>query len=350
MNNCKINTGTLISVLSKMLNTKITHADYQTKDLEGGTIGDVLLVTGVADTADGRKLPYNVVYKKTGKFERHNDPGSWRREYDLYTSDFSTVFTDSLRWPECYYAEINEKEHHLWMEYIDVADRLLDGELHSHAPWTTGLKMTPPMYVHAAEALGRFQGRLYAEQPSILQRLTNLSNTDYLKGFYMKYRLWPEVYDYIRNSDCQLPKELCKMLIEIDEHADDIFLRVEKLPIVLCHRDFWVTNIFCASDKVVLIDWDTTGWGYLGEDIASLIADDADIIHMVENFKNCIPAYYKGFSEYVDVSYITDNCIYEIILLMYGYRTVEGYRFAETSAEKDLCLKTLQKIYELKGV
>lgn len=333
MSNCKIKTGTLIRVLSKMLDTEILCADYQTKDLEGGTIGDVQLITGIADTACGRKLPYNVVFKKTVKFVRHNDPESWRREYDLYASDLGTAFTKSLRWPKCYHAELNENEHHLWMEYIDGV---------------TGLNMTPPMYERAAAELGRLQGKLYAERPSILQNLTNLSNTDYLKGFYTKYRLWTEVYDYIRGDDCELPRALCKMLIELDEQADEIFLRVEKLPLVLCHRDFWVTNLFYIPDEIVLIDWDTTGWGYLGEDIASLIADDADVVHMIENFKNCIPAYYKGFSEYADVSYIKDNCIYEMILLMYGYRNVEGYKFAETLEEKELCLKTLQKIYEIK--
>jgi len=334
MSDCKINTATLINVLNKMLVTKIAHADYQTKALEGGTIGDVQLVTGVAATIDGRKLPFNVVYKKTAKFKRHNDPESWRREYDLYASGFSATFTNSLRWPECYHAEINENEHHLWLEYVGGV---------------TGLNMTPTMYERAAEELGQFQGKLYAQKPNILQGLANLSNTDYLKSFYMKYRLWPEVYDYIRSSNCDLPRELCKMLIDIDKQADEIFLRVSKLPIVLCHRDFWVTNIFYSPDEIVLIDWDTTGWGYLGEDIASLVADDADVVHMIENFKNCIPAYYKGFSQYVDVSHIKDNCIYEIILLMYGYRTVEGYKFAETPEEKTLCLKTLQKIYEMKG-
>ena len=335
MSDCKINTETLTNVLGKMLGVPIARADYHTKDLEGGTIGDVLLVTGTAYTIDGKEQTYSVVYKKTAKFERHNDPHSWRREYDLYASELDTLFSDSLRWPTRYHSEINDDENQLWLEYVNGV---------------TGYDMTPRLCERAAEELGRFQGRLCAEQPSILRSLANLSNTDYLRGFYMKYRLWPEVYDYIRSDDCELPKEICEMLIENDEQADEIFLRIEKLPIVLCHRDFWVTNILCTPETFALIDWDTTGWGYLGEDIASLIADDADVVHMLENFKNCIPAYYKGFSEYVDVSHIEDNCVHEIILLMYGYRTVEGYKFAETPAEKENCLKTLQKIYEMKGL
>jgi len=52
------------------------------------------------------------------------------------------------------------------------------------------------------------------------------------------------------------------------------------LPIVLCHRDFWIENIFLSQGKLRLIDWDCVGWGFAGEDIASLIADDKDVEYM----------------------------------------------------------------------
>jgi len=79
-------------------------------------------------------------------------------------------------------------------------------------------------------------------------------------------------------------KYLCKMLIDVDEHSDEIWERIERLPVVLCHRGFWVANIFYTDHKILLMDWDTTGWGYMGEDIASLIADEADVDNMlIEN-------------------------------------------------------------------
>jgi thiamine kinase-like enzyme len=135
------------------------------------------------------------------------------------------------------------------------------------------------------------------------------------------------------------------MLIDIDESESDVWSRIEKLPIILCHRDFWVTNIFYKDDKIVLIDWDTTGWGYFGEDLASLLADEADVDYMVEYYQRCVPAYYTGFSEYVDVSHIADHCIRELILVMFGYRLVEWYKFAKSPDDKTLHLNTLQKIY-----
>jgi Phosphotransferase enzyme family len=326
---------TLALVLSKMLDKTIIRADYQLKELQGGTIGIVRLVTGMAETSDGENLPYKMVWKTQKKFERYGDPDSWCREYDLYASDFKQVFFDSLRWPECYHAEINGDEIQLWMEYIDGV---------------SGLNLTSEMYERAAEELGRFQGKLYAERPNVLQNLTNLSKVEFTKNYYLRYRSWNVLYDYIRSDDCEMPKHLCKMLIDLDNNADEIFSRIEKLPIVLCHRDFWVANIFYSDSTIVLIDWDTAGWGYLGEDIASLIADEADVCHMVEYYQKCVPAYYRGVSEYADVSHNSDHCVYELILVMFGYRLVEWYKFAESPEDKSMHLNTLQKIYEMRNL
>lgn len=328
---------TLIYALSRQLKKDIVYADYQTTQLQGGTVGNVYLITGNAETADDEKLPYRIVLKIQKEWERYGDPGSWRREYDLYASDLGATFSDAFRWPTCYHSEINaeENEFQLWLEYIDGV---------------TGLDLTGDMYEQAALELGRYQGKLYLEQPAVLQSLNNLSHTDFMKNTYLHYRSWPVVYNYIRSEDCELPQHLPQMLIDIDKHADEILARIERLPRVLCHRDFWVTNLIYAEGKIALIDWDTSGWGYLGEDLASLIADESDINHMVEYYQRCVPAYYKGFSQYVDVSHIADNCVYEMILLVFGYRLVEAYLYAEDDEEKTKQVLTLQKIYEMKAI
>ncbi|CAI6087005.1 aminoglycoside phosphotransferase family protein [Cohnella sp. JJ-181] len=323
--------------LNKMFKMDIVAVDYQTMPLQGGTVGNVYLVSGTAETAKGEKLPYRIVLKNQKKWERYGDPGSWRREYDLYSSDMGATFSEALRWPTCYHAEFNAEgnEYDLWLEYIDGV---------------TGLNLTGAMHEKAALELGRYQGRLYAEQPAALQSLTNLSHADFMKNKYLHYRSWPVVYDYVRSEDCELPLYVRQMLIDIDKQADGIFARIEKLPLVLCHRDFWVTNLIYADGNFALIDWDTSGWGYLGEDLASLIADEPDIDHMVEHYQRCIPAYYKGFLEYTDASQIEDHCVYDIILLVFGYRLVEGYLHAETDQEKTNYVRTLQKIYEMKTI
>lgn len=326
---------TLTYALSQLFKKDIISADYQTMSLQGGTVGNVYLVTGIAETAEVEKLPYRIVLKIQKKWDRYGDPGSWRREYDLYESDLGSTFRDTFRWPTCYHAEMNseENEFQLWLEYIDGI---------------TGLDLTGDMYEEAALELGRYQGELYAEQPAVLQSLTNLSHSDLMKNTYLHYRSWPVVYDYIRSEDCEFPQHVRQMLIDIDEHADEIFARIEKLPLVLCHRDFWVTNLIYAEGKIVLIDWDTCGWGYLGEDLASLIADEADTDHMVEYYQRCVPAYYKGFSDHADVTTIANHCVYELILLVFGYRLVEWYLHTEEHDEKAKHVDTLQKIYEMK--
>jgi len=325
----------LALVLSKMLGKTISRADYQTRQLQGGTLGVVRLVTGMAETSDGESLPYKVVWKTQKKWERHGDPDSWRREYDLYVSDFGKSFTDSLRWPECYHAEMNGEEIQLWMEYI---------------VGVSGSNLTPDMVERAAEELGRFQGKLHVEQPVLLQNLINLSKVEFVKNFYERYRSWKVLYDYIRSDVCEIPKHLCQMLVEIDNNMGEVFNRIEKLPIVLCHRDLWVANIFYSDSKIVLIDWDTVGWGYMGEDIASLIADEADVCHMVEYYQKCIPAYYRGFKEYADVSHFSGHCVHELILIMFGYRLVEGYKFAESPEHKSKHINTLIKIHEMRKI
>ncbi|MCL2637173.1 MAG: aminoglycoside phosphotransferase family protein [Oscillospiraceae bacterium] len=293
--------------------------------LHGGTVGDVKLIECE-----------KAVLKTQKKWGRSFDFDSWRREYDLYKSGFCELFDDSLRWAECYHAEMNENgdEYQLWLEHIGGV---------------TGADLTAEMLEQAAYELGRFQGRLYAEKPRVLQSIANFSNTGFLKQNYLHYRGWSELYDYIRSDDCGIPEHLCRMLIEIDESSEEIFRHIEKLPVVLCHRDFWNTNIFYTDSGIRLIDWDTAGWGYFGEDIAALIADEADIQSMTGYYRKCAPAYYKGFSEYAAAD-IKDNCVYELMLIIFGYRFVEWYKFGETPEEKKLQINALQKIYEMREI
>ena len=277
-------------------------------------------------------MPEKVVLKTQKKWERYNDPDSWRREYDLYASDLGVEFTDDMCWPTCYHAEVNDDEIVLWLEYIDGF---------------TGSDLTIDMLEKASLELGRLHGRLYTEKPVVLKELKNLSIVDAMKNFYHHYRSWDVVYNYVRSDDCELPKHICQMIIDSDDASDEYHVHIEKLPVVFCHRDFWITNIFYTDNGIRLIDWDTTGWGYLGEDIVSLVADEADVEHMIEIYQRSIPAYLKGFSEYVDISHISNPYIYERMIMHFGYRLVEWYLHADSPEEKEYHKQTLQRIYEI---
>ena len=316
-----------------MFGKKIINADYQIKSLQGGTIGDVKLVSGIAITFDGEKIPYKVVWK-IAKNREISGETKWGRDYDLYMSDFGKIFDEKLRWAECYHAEIIDDETHIWTEYIEGV---------------SGNDLTTEMLVEISEEFGRFQGRLY-KNPEIFKNINCLSDIDWMKRFYGQWKPETKEYQYIRSKDCKIPEHLCKMLVDLDNNIEKIFANINKLPVVLCHRDFWIENIFYSDGKVILIDWDYTGWGYLGEDIAALIEDDIiDTKYIGEYYRKFIPAYYKGISEYIDVSKIEDDYIWEMMLIIFGYRFVHRYIFADSIEKKEQQIIALQQIYEIKN-
>ncbi|NPE20707.1 aminoglycoside phosphotransferase family protein [Fusibacter sp. A1] len=317
-----------------MLQKNIIEATAQAKKLHGGTVAEVLLVQGIATTDTHDEIPYKLVHKIQKQWKRRADEDSWRREYDLYKSELSSHMTDDLRWPTCYHLEQQVDQVQIWMEFIDGV---------------TGHDLTLDMFKLAAKEMGRFQGRLLRDKPPLLNDLSNLSRESMIKEVYQSYISWPETYDYIRSETCELPHHICQMLIKNDESAKDLWQAIENLPVTLSHRDYWVTNIFYVKDQIRLIDWDTTGWGAIGEDIASLIIDETapDMIH--DYYKTCVPAYLEGLSEFIDMSKYQDIYIYEQILLFFGYRMVEGFKFSESENDRKYCLDVLQKLYELKA-
>lgn len=247
-----------------MFHTNIVHASYSINQLQGGTLGDVRLVTGTAKTDSGRKLPYKVVSKLQKKWERPGDPDSWRREYDLFASYLDKSFTDQLRWPKCYHAEMNDDEIQIWMEYIEGV---------------SGSDLTIEMLEKAAFELGRFHGRTslrYDAGKDILclsdvgfperefdQWHNQTFSYDFLvsdqcriPGFLKQMLKNGDIrlvdgksfeYSYLRSPGCDMPMHLKQMLIYIDDNKDEIFKKLKALPIVLCHRDFWIENIFFSG-------------------------------------------------------------------------------------------------------
>ncbi|MCM3038090.1 aminoglycoside phosphotransferase family protein [Paenibacillus motobuensis] len=363
----QIESEKLTTVLSKMLGKAINHASYQTKQLQGGTVGDVLLVTGVAETIDGEKLPYNVVWKEQKKWERPGDPNSWRREYDLYQSNLGAAFTPALHWPECYHSELRDGDIGLWMEYIDGV---------------SGSNLTIEMLEQAALELGRFQGSI-TKQHDDLRGISCLGDEGFLMREFNQWHTQSFTYDflvsepcrmpgflkqmlkdgdiqlvegksfeygYLRSRGCNIPEHLKQMLMDMDNRKDEIFDELQNLPVVLCHRDFWNENIFFTDRKIRMIDWDTTGWGFLGEDIASLIVDGMDVARFEENYRRLVPAYLKGISEYMDIPPMDEACVLTMTLIKFGYRMMQEYMFSEDPAEKSYSVNALQKIYELRDM
>ena len=359
-----IKSDKLNNILSKMLDKSINNASYQVNQLQGGTLGDVQLVTGLAQTIDNEKIPYKVVWKKQKKWERPGDPGSWRREFDLYQSNLQVAFTPTLRRPECYHMELSNDTIELWMEYVDG---ISSGDL------------SIEMLELAALELGRFQGRINQRHQNF-KSIACLGDTGFLEREFSQWHRQLYTYDYLtskqsrlpeflkemlksgkiqlvegksfeysylRSEGCDIPEKLKQMIMDIDDRKDELFNKFKNLPIVLCHRDFWNENIFYTDGEVRLIDWDTAGWGFLGEDIASLIVDDMDVDRFEENYDRLVPAYLNGFKEYMDIPDVDEMCIFDMILIKFGYRMMQEQMFSEVSNMDNWGMNALQKVYEI---
>ncbi len=322
--------------LRACLHRDVVDADWTEDRLHGGTLGDVRLLTGTARTASGETIPFRLVHKTQHRWERHGDPGSWRREHDLFTSNLGSAFSTGLRWPTCYDAEIDEQAGviHLVLEHVEGV---------------SGRALSTDAQVRAARELGRLQGRL-AVDPLPLEGIDNLSSRAFAEGSYRHYRSWPRVHDYIRSPDCALPRHLSDMLVGLDEDAENVLARLAQLPVVLCHRDFWNANIIDTGSQIVLIDWDTAGWGWLGEDLASLLADDVDASRMVELYRRCLPAYYAGVAESLDLGAVHDDDVVEMILLIFGYRLVEEYLDADDPATRADVVERWEQIARMRAL
>lgn len=323
----------LIIALSNKFNSKIIDATYEEEMLQGGTVADVRKLTGLATTNNDIKHNYTIVLKVQKKWQRHGDEHSWRREYDLYNSNLSDYFTDSFRWPDCYFKDFDKEVFTLWMEYADGVP---------------GKDFTIEMFEKAASALGEFQGKLFSEKPQELNEYSNLSDLSYIKNYFYSFCKWKDGVNFIKNEDCPLPKHLHELALDLLSNGAKLWDKIEKLPIVFSQRDYWFTNIFYKDGNITCIDWDTTGFGYLGEDVASLIVDEVPPKLIPKLYEVCVPAYYEAFKEQNPTIIIEDDLVYEHILSFFFFRLVESYMYT-TGATRQFMLDSMESIYRLKN-
>lgn len=103
---------------------------------------------------------------------------------------------------------------------------------------------------------------------------------------------------------------------------------------------------FVSNGLIRLIDWDGAGLGCLGEDIASLIFDDTETDNRHDYFHAIVPAYVNAVSEYIDVPRNFNRTVTDLILMLFGYRTVQKYIFTQDPETKKDMIKRLQAVYD----
>ncbi len=350
--------------LSNLFGKRMTCAAYEAQVLDGGTLGDVRLISGQAADEKGRKETFKLVYKAQKKWMRLGDPPSWRREYDLYAQGFERLFADELRWPKCYHAQLEGEETRIWMEYLEGV---------------SGGELSLETLERAALELGRFQSRI-AREPRLAQNTACLSDRGFPRREFTQWHTQMFSYEFLISDKCRLPGRikhmlrdgkitlyegksfeyaclrsgendmpvhLTAMLKDIDRRAEGIFEEFDRLPTVLCHRDFWIANIILSGGKIRLIDWDGAGWGFAGEDIASLISDDVPAEKIGEYRRRLIPRYYEGLSEYMDADIPKTPLLRDMILTKFGYRYFQDYFYEQSEEERRGAIAMLQAIYDL---
>jgi thiamine kinase-like enzyme len=353
----------LYEALSRKFNKQITKTEHQEKSLQGGTVGDVCLVSGVAQTNDGEKLPFELVHKKQKKWERDGHPFSWRCEYDLYQSGLDKLLCGDLHIPACYFAEINEDEISLFIEYVKGV---------------SGADLSIENLEEIAFKWGVFQGK-HSYQNDKLRSFSFINDSGYLEREFNAWHTQSFTYDYLITDECPIPEHLkqklksgevklipgksfeyaclrsdcfCipehikEMLTDIDERRSEIFAELKTYPTVLCHGDFWCENIFYKEGNISLIDWDTLHFGFPGEDIACLIVDGMSVERFEENIRRIIPAYIKGLTESGFVYLPSEKLILTMSLIKFGYRMLQEHIFEN----EPWGLGALEKLYEIRGI
>ena len=230
----------------------------------------------------------------------------------------------------------------IWIEYIDGV---------------SGDDLTMDMMEQAAAGLGRFQGRLYKEKPWEVHSISCLTQIEAVKNYYTAYRTHARKYNYIRSEDCEIPKHLRQMFIDNDNELEEIYFN-NAMPVVLCHRNFWVENIIYSNGEITAIDWDGAGWGYIGEDIIEFITDKVSRKYInlgrqyfEEFYRRLVNAYLKGFKEYADIAASDSAYIWKMFVIRTGYGIMtDRYMDAQSAARKTLIIKMLERIYEMKDI
>lgn len=107
----------LYKALSNLLGEDVSGAEYEETILQGGTVGKVLKIAGIAQGGFGVR-PFCVVEKIQQKWSRYGDPASWRREYEIYKHQLPDRLSRDILLPRCLNLAEDGEATRVWMEFI----------------------------------------------------------------------------------------------------------------------------------------------------------------------------------------------------------------------------------------
>lgn len=269
-----INSNMLKSIVAKVLDDdSIEIINWNSEILSGGTIGDVFLIKGSALSnavkESNSEIPNSIHWAVTLKVLRERvrfgDPESWSREVEMYQSDIFNKLSSNIRVPKCLGISKNENnEIWLWMEYVNGK---------------TGNELYLEDYGLVSRHLGELQGSYL--QMDKLPKQAWLS-TEFLAASQVV--LWGTraiswvLSNQFNSEKCGIGNKVLQEVINLWRERDRFISVLNKSPRTLCHRDFNPGNIVLEKspegiEKTVVFDWDCTGIGVVGEDVADLFME-----------------------------------------------------------------------------
>lgn len=350
----EIDKNSLIRALSNKFNAVVCDVEYASEVLQGGTVGDVTKLFGQAKIQDEMTAqPFELVVKTQKKWDRSGDPGCWRREYEIYHHGLVDKLPQELKLPQCYLLEESTDVTRIWMAYVNGL---------------TGNKaLNVAELAEAAYQLGVFQAKYH---------LQGEMNLPYIRSFpavHSSFDLWWGYTENLLSMPIKgFPEELRTVLNHYAAHSKEILDTFDVLPRTLCqgdvHHDNLIFNHSLGETSIYLIDWDSAGYGYMGEDAVDLLMEafiysDREPSLLREYRHKIIDSYCRGVrmqgarrtvtgeDEKIRALnfHMSETLIREIFVLSWGFRIVNRYVYHEDAAEKRRCLEILEMMLKEEG-
>lgn len=333
----EIKKESLIAALNNKFDKEIFDVEYTANRLCKGTVAEVIKIEGSAKNHE-YILPFKLVLKIQKKWNRHLDPLCWRREYDIYLNKLDKEISRFIRLPECYLLEESHDTTKIWMEYIegmsgeeDIDDKKLS---------------------LAAEKLGMLQADFHEFGSFDLPYIRNFPAVE--SSFDLWYKRIEEV---LKKPISGFPDKIREILNQYAENSNNFLASFKSLPLTLCQGDVHHDNLIFKPENdgfdIYLLDWDSSGYGYMGEDAIDLLLEaflytKRDVSLMNEYKHKILSSYYTGAKKSRMDYFLDDKLITDIFAYSWGFRVTSHYLYYKTDDLKKRCVDILNVMFGLK--
>ena len=326
----EINRESLQKALGGMFSAPIKDVSYTAELMRGGTVGEVVRVSGEARTEE-KKHPFSLVVKTQREWLRHGDPDCWKREYCIYEQNLENELLATIKLPRCFLLEKSEGLTRIWMEFVE-------GKTGSRQLHADELAL-------AACRLGELQAGFH---------LSGSRGLPYLRAYpavQSSYDLWSKrMMPLLQKEIDGFPDRLRNILCDYAACAKDLLGSFSALPQTLCHGDVHHDNLIFRDEDgetaIYLIDWDSAGYGHMGEDAVDVLMEafvysDRDVSLLPEFREKIISGYCKGAKSRGLDFVMGEPLVRELFALAWGFRIADLFLYYKEDASRKRCIEIM---------